>query len=200
MNQAIAIKICLRCGSSEYGFYRNKNRKDGLNAWCKGCLNEYKKRYAVEPRPSSSGPKQCTKCGSSENGFHRDKNRKDGLTPWCKKCTIANTKRYQSEGRKPVRDQRKVTFNAYARLCKKRYGITIQEVEALLAAQGGGCAICGSVPEGRRMSVDHDHQTGAIRGILCTTCNSGIGYLKDDPELIRKAANYVERGQMMAVA
>jgi hypothetical protein len=60
--------------------------------------------------------------------------------------------------------------------------------------QGGVCAICEQpCRTGKRLAVDHDHQTGHVRGLLCRTCNSGIGLLNDDPDLLRKAADYIER-------
>ena len=57
---------------------------------------------------------------------------------------------------------------------RSRTGITEAQYEALLAAQGGGCAICGNTPKSRRLSVDHDHATGDVRGLLCHRCNRGL--------------------------
>lgn len=62
----------------------------------------------------------------------------------------------------------------------------------MLAAQGGVCAICGETnASGRDLSVDHDHETGEIRQLLCSNCNTGIGLLKDNPELLIKASAYL---------
>ena len=82
---------------------------------------------------------------------------------------------------------------------KSRYGITLEEYEAMLTEQGGVCAICG-LPENdrykRRLSVDHDHETGAIRGLLCHMCNTGLGKFTDSSELLTSAANYlIERSE-----
>lgn len=61
-----------------------------------------------------------------------------------------------------------------------------------LAAQGGGCAICGDTPaDGRRLDVDHDHETGRIRGLLCMPCNIGIGNLREDPARLAAAIEYL---------
>lgn len=76
-----------------------------------------------------------------------------------------------------------------------KYGITADEYDALLASQGGKCGICGSAEEGRGykwLHVDHCHDTGAVRGILCSTCNTGIGHLGDSPERLRQALKYLE--------
>jgi hypothetical protein len=76
---------------------------------------------------------------------------------------------------------------------RRRYGITLAEYEARLAAQGSRCACCGSEdPGGPSFRVDHDHATGAIRGLLCNRCNSGIGMLGDTPEGVAKALTYLQ--------
>lgn len=53
------------------------------------------------------------------------------------------------------------------------------------------CGICGQVPADR-LCIDHDHETGKVRGLLCRTCNSGIGLLQDSPELLRRAIKWIE--------
>lgn len=86
---------------------------------------------------------------------------------------------------------------------KKHYGIGIEDFDAMFAAQSGVCAIC-SKPERavdkktqqiRDLAVDHDHETGAVRGLLCSGCNTSLGAMNDDPKLLRAAADYIERHQ-----
>ena len=72
----------------------------------------------------------------------------------------------------------------------RSFGLTQDSYEALLVAQSGLCAICHS---NMPLSVDHDHLTGAVRGLLCATCNFMIGHGKDSPSLLRSAADYLER-------
>lgn len=74
---------------------------------------------------------------------------------------------------------------------KRLYGISLQEFELILEAQGGGCAICGKKSKKYRLSIDHDHYTGKIRGILCSPCNRAIGILGDSLEGLLKAVNYL---------
>lgn len=77
---------------------------------------------------------------------------------------------------------------------KDKYGITEDDYDSLLEKQDHSCAICGTdKPTGKwkRFAVDHCHHTGDIRGLLCNECNRGIGLLKDNPELLDKAALYL---------
>jgi len=80
---------------------------------------------------------------------------------------------------------------------KRLYNIELEEYERLYDAQGGGCAICGQ-PERSKITgllvVDHNHDTKKVRGLLCTNCNIAIGHLRDDPNVLRAAALYLERG------
>jgi hypothetical protein len=90
---------------------------------------------------------------------------------------------------------------------RKRYGLTVQDYNEMLLAQGGRCAICGTdkpplaseaSSSGLSFSIDHDHQTGAVRGLLCAPCNFGIGNLGDDPARLRAAARYLEEAATRA--
>ena len=63
----------------------------------------------------------------------------------------------------------------------------------MLEEQGGVCAICGGDENGRTLAVDHDHQTGQIRGLLCSKCNVAIGYLSDSLEILKNAFAYLEK-------
>ena len=75
----------------------------------------------------------------------------------------------------------------------RKYGITIEKYEILLAEQNGCCAICLAVTgsDGKRLAVDHNHETGEVRGLLCDNCNTGLGMFKDNPSLLAKAINYL---------
>ena len=57
--------------------------------------------------------------------------------------------------------------------------------------QDGRCFICGQIPSSRGLLLDHDHETGKMRALLCHNCNGGLGFFRDDPELLVKAAGYV---------
>jgi hypothetical protein len=82
------------------------------------------------------------------------------------------------------------------RSLKSTYGLTTEQYEAMVAAQGGRCAICSTDHPGNKRhkhwSVDHDHKTKAVRGLLCHGCNTGLGAFGDDIERLTKAVAYLQ--------
>ena len=139
--------------------------------------------------------KVCNRCGTPKpvGEFYRDKTGKDGLRSWCKECHRA-----QMRIKRPEYEARADKTKARARSRRKvlsQYGITPDRYEALLSEQDGRCAICGtdrpSLNRETMFFVDHDHQTGAVRGLLCTNCNTGLGKFGDDPDRIRAAIAYL---------
>ncbi len=96
----------------------------------------------------------------------------------------ANREAFIASGGKKVADRRSHL--------KRKYGMTIEEYDAMLEAQGGGCFICGRLPrEDISLHVDHDHSTGKVRGILCFCCNNALADFREDPALFAKAAGYL---------
>lgn len=97
--------------------------------------------------------------------------------------------------RKLPEEERLARRQATNRACtiKSRYGITVETYEKMLVDQGGVCAICKKACNtGKRLSVDHDHDTGKVRGILCQRCNRGIGHFKSIEDL-ESAVSYLKR-------
>ena len=72
------------------------------------------------------------------------------------------------------------------------YGITEEEYLALFDAQKGKCAICGGLPQKKRLCIDHDHKTDRIRGLLCPQCNTLLGMAKDSPARLFAAIRYLK--------
>jgi hypothetical protein len=101
-----------------------------------------------------------------------------------KERAIRNSKAWRAANPEKTR-----VFRRRGRL-KKRYKITEQHVQKLLKRQGYKCAICRTAFRGVPC-VDHNHETGAIRGLLCDPCNLGLGSFKDDPVRLKAAAKYV---------
>ena len=133
-------------------------------------------------------------------------------TPKCYRKTDAWR---QSQQRTDARPERRARQNelrnsngTYRKIALARRGMTPEEYDAKLAGQGGRCARCGREPktglkaDGGLMPalhVDHDHVSGLNRDLLCGNCNQGLGLFRDDPELLRKAAEYIERHRLALV-
>lgn len=86
--------------------------------------------------------------------------------------------------------------NRSANLCRmrKRYGLTPEDRQAMIEAQNGRCAICGTLePGGRGWHIDHCHRQGHVRELLCTSCNVFVGRIEKKPDLLAKALAYIER-------
>lgn len=91
------------------------------------------------------------------------------------------------------RERKKATRQAaHGRWILKTYGITSEQYEALYAAQGGSCFICQRAKGiSKKLAVDHDHQSGFVRGLLCTTCNKILGHLRDDDYAAARIVSYL---------
>lgn len=161
--------------------------------------------------------KPCSTCRIEQplKQFHRHSRSKDGLKGQCKSCVAARTKIYVAgltEPRRPNRSPESISrrrryhttyqlnYNKtpkgklahYKFLIKKKYGITWDQYQSLLTSQNGLCAICnkGESPK-RRLAIDHCHKTNRVRGLLCIKCNRALGYLCDDPAIVRSALEYL---------
>lgn len=87
----------------------------------------------------------------------------------------------------------------YRRSNLRRYKMSLGEYEAMSVAQAGVCAICSEpCPTGKRLAVDHDHVSGRVRGLLCASCNNGLGRFRDDVDRLQRAADYLARANFDA--
>ena len=116
--------------------------------------------------------KTCTKCKEERelSSFHNSARTGDGKGTLCLNCS------------KEIK-------------LKQRFGITQKQYDKVLKDQNGLCGVCGRdhdyIVKGRSFAVDHCHETGAIRGLLCTSCNQAIGKLGDTTEAIKSAVEYL---------
>lgn len=117
-------------------------------------------------------------------GFYRSAATKDGLQNECKKCT----KDRHSEPKNKARRRE----YAWAVKLREEFGMSTEDYWEMFDRQGGRCAICRAVPDWKRLAVDHDHETGEVRGLLCNSCNCGLGFFKDDPHLVAQALMYLK--------
>ncbi|WP_162794104.1 endonuclease VII domain-containing protein [Streptomyces paludis] len=146
--------------------------------------------------------KKCPKCAEtkSTSDFHKDSGSKSGLCTYCKECNKAKARAWTKANPEKVKERgaRRV-WNGEPRAYQLRYkyGITVAEYDAMLASQGGVCAICGRPEAGRtghrNLAVDHCHTSNQIRGLLCHSCNRALGLLQDSEEVLEKALRYIRR-------
>ena len=127
------------------------------------------------PKGSPLHQKLCKSCGVEKDvsAFRRHRN-------VCYDCEIKNHKEFR-------RNNPTAAKNWALRI----YGVSVGDYEQLLVEQDYRCAICGSPGGERQLAIDHDHTTNRIRGLLCTSCNAGIGQFKENPELLQKAIDYL---------
>lgn len=126
-------------------------------------------------RDIERGEKECSACKVVKpfDDFHRKTESPDGRASICISCK---------------------TLDRRCHHLKHSYGISEERYLTMIDEQYGCCAICGSDDEtiDGHLHVDHDHTTGAVRGLLCSNCNTGIGLLQDNPDILRSAIRYLE--------
>jgi hypothetical protein len=172
--------------------------------------------------------KRCPDCDETKplEGFSPWKKSKDGRYTYCRPCSAARTRASAARNREqnlaarrerradPEYRRRELERDRQTRAANpelnrarirrahlRKYGLTVEEYDELLAQQGGCCAICrtDSTPDGRRFAIDHDHSCcpreracgSCVRGLLCGKCNTAIGLLQEDPVLFSEAVRYL---------
>jgi transcription elongation factor Elf1 len=137
--------------------------------------------------------KVCTGCKQEKqlSEYWPDKRRKNRLMARCKNCRRSLQKAYRSAN--PDLDYRRYWSDPQSereRHLLRKYGLDQIGYDALLNEQDGKCAVCRKTQE-KAFDVDHDHKTGLVRGLLCTSCNRMIGHAGDIPETLEVAAVYL---------
>jgi hypothetical protein len=188
----VLAKLCPDCGEWKLveDFPANARRTDGRGTYCRDCNKArcraaYERRRAAEgkvakrqvPQPTDPRLRRCPDCERVQplTAFPRSGS---GRGTYCKPC-------HNARGKQSVASRGGSRHYHLTR----RYGISATEVDALIEAQGGVCLICEERPAEH---VDHDHATGAVRGILCFGCNGGLGQFRDRVDIMRNAIEYLE--------
>lgn len=152
----------------------------------------------------SLGLKTCPKCAIEKplSEYYRSKSTVGGYQVYCKMCCAVRHEEWRKKNmekcrvdQKRHRDANPERHKDYGR--KANYGLLAGEYNRMLAAQNGKCAICKNAEAGGKgtFHVDHCHDEGHIRGLLCHCCNLGIGYLKHSKPVLEAAIVYLaERG------
>ncbi len=176
------MKTCKKCNTekedSQFRVY--KTYTAGL---CIQCENEYKKdwrrfrqkdnKFYERERLLQEGKNRCVRCEEIKplDEFNKSNHVKTGYHNTCKSC-------------QSVRNRQA--------LVKKLYDVTLDDLHLHLENHEWKCNICGSDIRHKKQCVDHDHDTGQFRGILCDACNRGMGLLKDDPNTLLYALSYLK--------
>ena len=165
-------QTCTTCGETKLlaEFYKRQSDPPKYKTQCKTCFGKRQQAYQKTPAGREVAKKTYKKW-RAEN--------------------LELARKLSREGNKQARKTDPRRFKSYD--LKRRYGIPLEQYEALLAAQHGTCAICcAPEPGGRGMfHVDHCHTSLKIRGLLCTHCNAGLGQFKDSPERLEAAIHYL---------
>jgi hypothetical protein len=199
-------KICKACGEAkpQTDFHKDRSKTDGLNAYCKPCTiakqNLFKSRPPRHADPA--GMKTCQSCKVvlELDQFHSETGRYDGKSRVCKQCAYARHNNWRLKNLDKMRDASRKWRTLNPELAKDhgrkgRYGLPIGAFERMLAEQKGTCAICETSDPGGKgtFHVDHCHDTGIIRGLLCHNCNVGIGNMRHSTDLLRRAITYLDQ-------
>jgi len=148
--------------------------------------------------------KTCSRCKRFKllKEFSKDKKGRLGLSPRCRKC-VKETRdkeyfqRHWKEYSKRPEIAKKLTERDIAYNLKRKFGMTLQDYEDIKIAQNNKCAICPNErsKNGKRLAVDHCHESGKIRGLLCNECNTAIGLLREDIQLLKNCIEYLENSK-----
>ncbi len=164
-------KTCPRCRETKplNEFHRNASRYDGRACYCKKCITFYNKVYYASNREKHNAA--CRKSKAARPEVYKNR-----------------AKIYRTEHK----EKRRIEKLRYL------YNLTLSDYDAMMKNQDGACAICGERPNDsdKKLGVDHNHATNQIRGLLCNACNMAVGFLKDNPELCRNAALYLEKYEL----
>lgn len=196
----MTVANCERCGT-EF-----RKRKPGQRYCSRSCGTRGEK-------PGKAGSRKlsveltCPVCGQTYMATRSDKR---ACSRTCYARLPDRQQQYQEYRSRPEYKARKSEWRRTPRQAERtrnynrihnlrKYGLTVEDYDRMFAEQGGVCILCGNAPNpdgvraASRLHPDHDHVTGQVRDLLCLTCNVGIGHLRDDPALLRKAAEYIER-------
>lgn len=207
--------ICKTCKQPKQreDFYNSKN-KSGHSTSCKSCdnIHHYERRRArrleqgllvkfptlANRQLAEEGKKYCPTCKQilDLTEFSTMKVR-NGVASHCRKCVVSWSKSYRKTPKCKQKKKEDYQRNKEKWLDKKlrrRFGITLEQYKNTLDKQGCKCIICGRTPEenGKMLAVDHNHETGKNRGLLCSSCNICIGFIEKNKLSILKISEYLK--------
>ena len=195
----VDTKMCVRCGGHlpRSNFSKTGHGPNGRDSHCKPCRNDYMREY-MRAR-NGTVVRSCMGCGGEVVG----------KALRCHSCRVAERNRKNRERTAAAQEERicRVCLGIFRsrrsttcspRCCGRvtlyaRYGLTPESYRELLISQGGRCAACRGEFGAKGPQIDHCHDLGHVRGILCTSCNLAIGHAKDDDARLFDLAVYLAR-------
>ena len=189
------MKTCTKCGVTKElsEFSKNALAKDGLQSRCKQCQNQYGRKW-------HEANKEKVKEKNRKYYKENPEKMKERVKKWREENPEKEKKRakkWREENpgyQKKWREENLEKVKEYDRSRTiQQYGISLDTYNKILEHQGGGCAICGTPPNGRSLAVDHCHETSKVRGLLCSDCNTSIGKLGDTAENVQRAVRYLSQ-------
>ena len=132
--------------------------------------------------------KFCPKCEQMlpRSEFYKDSARKEGITAYCKPCKTAVNQNWRDNNPKEYKQSQ------LRQRRKREYGLSDEDMSSMLKLQDYKCEIC-QIDIDWGCHVDHNHNTGKVRGLLCATCNTGLGMFRDNSVILNNAINYLTK-------
>jgi len=178
---------CRPCQAAWSREHRAANRQAALAVEAK---RRALARARLERVPAIPPPtKVCGMCRVEKvaSEFSPNRSANDGLQGRCKPCASKGAMEWNKAH--PEQFRRNQRNSAI----RRQFGLESEQYDRLLAKQGHACAICKTPPGRLCLAVDHNHETGRVRGLLCTRCNMALGLLGEDPALLRAMTAYLRR-------
>ena len=210
-------KMCPGCHARKdvSEFWHNRSKRDRLSAHCKACVSvrnkkwhrahveeqrEYKARYHKEHKAERSAYLKANLDHINARNSRYRRAHPQAYREYAARYNAAHKaqrRAYLDANRdhikaRSARYRREHIQRTYENRLRKVFGLTTERYNALLSDQGGVCAICRLCPAKMRLHVDHCHTTGHIRGLLCRKCNSVLGFMMDNTDLLKAAIEYLE--------
>lgn len=195
----IDTKLCGRCGSFKPvdDFTKNSATKDGLQTWCRHCKNDHRR----ETRRKNRKPRFCKSDDCGIELVNPEKAQK-----YCSPLCRSKNYTWESQYADCIKCEREKKYRAqsYCLLCMQadNHNLTYDDIENILLSQLYRCPVCHKEIE-TSFNIDHDHRCCdtsngtscgfCVRGILHQKCNKSLGNFNDDPLILRRAADYIER-------
>jgi hypothetical protein len=183
------LKTCTKCKRdlpiTEY--CKDKYKSDGLNSACRECKAKDQKKYR------KNNPEIIKEIRKRANKKYKEKHPNKDHEYYLKNKEKIN--QYQKKYNEQHKDH--ITARQRKYKLRKKYNTTPEHVNYLAKIQNECCAICGTHKSdvkmgGGKLCIDHDHETGSVRGLLCGQCNSALGHFNHSTDILNKAIKYLE--------